>query len=106
MVFEKTILEYTKQFSEKNNLGFIVGSNNLYNMIFVNRYSPGAILLIPGIGAQGGDLKALEYINKVYELNNLIIINSSRQIIFSKNPRDETIRLRDQTISYFENRRQ
>lgn len=49
------------------------------------------IYLIPGIGAQGGDLKAL--IKSTYNKN--ILINSSRGIIFSEDPKKSLITLKN-----------
>ncbi len=55
--------------------------------------------LVPGIGAQGGDLEATlkAGLNKK---GSGLIINSSRGIIFAKNPREETQKLRS-TINYY-----
>ena len=53
------------------------------------------IFLVPGIGAQGGDLEATlkAGLNKQ---GKGLIINSSRAIIYSENPRQETENLRNQ----------
>jgi orotidine-5'-phosphate decarboxylase len=49
-------------------------------------------ILVPGVGTQGGDVNAV--IEKGLSSNNDgLIINSSSGVIFSKNPRDETIGL-------------
>ncbi len=62
--------------------------------IFKDRY-----FLIPGIGAQGGDLKkTLEH--GLTKQKSGLIINSSRGIIFSENPRDEALRLREEINRY------
>lgn len=51
-------------------------------------------ILIPGIGAQGGDLKAT--IENGLDSNNQgLIINSSRGIIFADNPRQATLKLHE-----------
>jgi orotidine-5'-phosphate decarboxylase len=51
--------------------------------------------LVPGIGAQGGDLKAtLEAGLNKKKVG--LIINSSRGIIFAKNPREEAKRLKEE----------
>lgn len=51
--------------------------------------------LVPGIGAQGGDLKAVlkAGLNKK---GGGLIINSSRYIIFAKNPREQVVKLRNE----------
>ena len=52
-------------------------------------------LLIPGIGAQGGDLEATLK-DGLNSKKQGLIINSSRGIIFAKNPRQEAEKLRDE----------
>ncbi len=104
-VFGKTVSEYIKYFSEKNNLGFVVGSNNFHHLISIFFSNSDLVLLIPGLGAQGGNLKELEHIYRIYKFNNPIIINSSRQIIFAENPHSETMKLRDQINVIFENKK-
>jgi len=63
----------------KNQTGFVIGANRLKE---IKKYSsaPEKIpLLIPGIGAQGNDLK-----NLMQNLNNkLYLINASRSIIYA-----------------------
>jgi orotidine-5'-phosphate decarboxylase len=55
--------------------------------------------LVPGIGAQGGDIKATLKAGLNKKKTGLII-NSSRSIIFAKDPRRETEKLRDQINVY------
>jgi len=51
-------------------------------------------LLVPGIGAQGGDLEATLKAGLNSKKQGLII-NSSRGIIFAENPRAEAMKLRN-----------
>ena len=52
-------------------------------------------ILVPGIGAQGGDLKAtLE--NGLDSHKQGVIINSSRGIIFAPDPREATLKLHEE----------
>lgn len=52
-------------------------------------------LLVPGIGAQGGDLEATLRAG-LNSKKQGIIINSSRGIIFANNPREEAMKLRNE----------
>ncbi len=62
--------------------------------IFKSRY-----FLVPGIGTQGGDLR--ETLAAGLRKNKSgLIISSSRGIIFSKNPRKEAIKLREEINKY------
>lgn len=55
--------------------------------------------LMPGIGAQGGDVEAAVKAGVNSEKKGLII-NSSRGIIFSENPAEEARKLRDEINKY------
>jgi len=55
--------------------------------------------LMPGIGAQSGDVEAAVKAG-INSQGKGLIINSSRGIIFSENPREETIKLRDEINKY------
>lgn len=57
------------------------------------------ILLVPGIGAQGGDVEAT--LKAGLNSNGKgLIINSSRAIIYAENPRQETEKLKSQINRY------
>lgn len=62
--------------------------------IFNDRY-----FLVPGIGAQGGDLKKTLTAGLTKNKSRLII-NSSRGIIFSENPRKEALKLKEEINKY------
>lgn len=69
-------------------LGAVVGATNDEEMSTIRAMLPDSIFLIPGIGAQGGNLeKVMKYtIGKVHPN---ILINSSRGIIFSYSKKNE-----------------
>ena len=73
----------------KKNIGLVVGATNDDAMMKV-RSSTDLPFLIPGIGAQGGDLKSVLRMNK----NHLdtTLINISRGIIFAGNKDFDSIR--------------
>ena len=58
--------------------------------------------LVPGVGAQGGDLKATLKAGLNKEGLGLII-NSSRSIIFSDNPKEEAKRLCEEIRKFKKN---
>ena len=55
--------------------------------------------LVPGIGAQGGDIKATVKAGLNTDTKG-IIVNSSRGIIFAENPAEEAKKLRDEINKY------
>ena len=75
----QTIAELSSELNNNNNIGLVVGATN---PDFMNKIRDLNNLpwLIPGIGAQGGDLEKSVYISNK---NSIGIINVSRSIIFA-----------------------
>ncbi len=75
----------SRSWSKKGNLGLVMGATAPQQLIDVRKVCPDLPLLIPGIGAQGGDLKDTVYHGVVP--GGIAIFNSSRGIIYaSKGP--------------------
>jgi len=73
---------------DQDMLGAVVGATNDEEMSTIRGMLPDSIFLIPGIGAQGGNLeKVMKY--TIGKENPNILINSSRGIIFSYDSDDE-----------------
>lgn len=65
----------------------------------IRKLAPDMFFLIPGIGAQGGDLgKTL--INGLRKDKSGLIIHTSRAIIFAENPRSAALTLRNEINKY------
>ena len=90
------------QWNKYGNLGLVVGATYPEELKLIRQSHPDMPLLIPGIGAQGGDLaSAIRY--GVDSRGEKAIINSSRQIIYASPGKDfaqaarrAAIELRDQ----------
>ncbi len=65
----------------------------------VRKIAPDMFFLVPGIGAQGGDLKKTLKAGLRKDKSGLII-NSSRGIIFAENPRIEALKLQNEINRY------
>lgn len=83
-----------KSWNGNGNCGLIVGATYPAELEIVRRIAPDLPFLIPGIGAQGGDVEKTVKAG-VDSTGKNAIINASRSIIFSKNPREDAQRLRD-----------
>ena len=84
-----------------NNCLLVVGATYPKELAEIRKIAKDMTFLVPGIGAQGGNVEKTVKAG----LNSKkvgMIINSSRQIIFSTNPRKETVKLRDE-INRFRN---
>ena len=104
----RVVAEKVNSWNSRGNLGLVVGATYPEELRTIRRDYPDIPLLIPGIGAQGGDLETVVR-NGVDAGRNRTIINSSRQILYAS--RDEDFapaagqaakNLRDAINSYLE----
>jgi orotidine-5'-phosphate decarboxylase len=103
-LYEK-VFEIASKWSD-GNIGFVVGATQSQQLRSIRKLAPHAPLLIPGIGAQGGNLE--DVVRYGCDANGeLAIINASRSILyassgkdFAKESRSEAILLND-TINSF-----
>lgn len=77
----------------------VIGATYPQELKEIRKIAKDMLLLIPGIGAQGGDLKKTLKAGLTGNKSGLII-SSSRGIIFSENPREEALRLREEINKY------
>ena len=75
------------QWNKHANIGLVVGATYPEELKLIRKNHPDMLLLIPGIGAQGGDL-ASAVSNGVDAQGRKAIISSSRQIIYASSGRD------------------
>ncbi len=87
------------EWNQNNNCMVVVGATYPAEMKKIRSTIGDMTFLVPGIGAQGGSVK--ETVKAGLNSKGMgIIINSARGIIFSNNPKQETIRLRDEINLY------
>ena len=82
----KQVLETSKTWKNAQNLMYVIGATKAEYFAEIRKIVPDNFLLVPGIGAQGGNLQEV----CKYGLNNNIglLINSSRAIIYASNKED------------------
>ncbi len=82
----KTVLETSKSWKNSKNLMYVVGATKAEYFKEIREIVPHSFLLVPGVGAQGGNL---EDVCK-YGMNENVglLINSSRGIIYASNGND------------------
>ena len=74
------VADKTQSLNDNNNLGIVVGATNEKQMSSLRDSTTGLSWLIPGIGAQGGDLETSV---KIGNKNGIGIVNISRSIIYA-----------------------
>ncbi len=103
-LYEK-VIETASRWSD-GNIGFVVGATQAQQLRSVRKIVPHAPLLIPGIGAQGGNLE--DVVRYGCDANgDLAVINASRSILYASNGKDfagkareEAMRLNDAINSF------
>ena len=75
------MIKSSKEWGDKNNMMYVVGATKPSHIEKIRSLIPDHFLLMPGIGAQGGNLNEI----CKYALNDNIgiIVNSSRSIIYA-----------------------
>jgi orotidine-5'-phosphate decarboxylase len=99
----KVVAERVSQdWNKNNNCMLVVGATYPAELAAVRKIVGDMTILVPGVGAQGGNLE----VTLTAGLNSKkqgLIINSSRGIIFAKNPREEAEKLRNNINNFLKN---
>ncbi len=83
----QVVAQRAKEWNLRGNIGLVVGATYPQELRLIRRLCPEMVLLIPGIGAQGGDLaSAARY--GTDERGERAIISSSRQILYASRGKD------------------
>ena len=77
----KQVLTTAQRWGTPDNLMFVIGATHPERFLEIRRLAPNNFFLVPGIGAQGGDLNRVSE----YGMNDHcgLLINSSREIIYA-----------------------
>ncbi|CAH8281751.1 orotidine-5'-phosphate decarboxylase [Mariniflexile fucanivorans] len=82
----KQVLETSKTWKNSRNLMYVVGATKAEYLADIRNIIPDSFLLVPGVGAQGGNLQE---VCKYGMADNVgLLINSSRGIIYASNGED------------------
>lgn len=82
----KKVLDTSKTYKNSGNLMYVVGATKADFLIEIRKIVPDSFLLVPGVGAQGGNLE--EVCSYGMSDNIGLLINSSRGIIYASNEKD------------------
>jgi len=89
-LYEYVAHRVAEEWNKEGNCGLVVGATYPEELREVRKIAPDLPILIPGIGAQGGDLEA-----SAKAAQHRFVINSSRKIIFAPSPRLEAEKTHD-----------
>lgn len=82
-LYEKVAFQVSNQWNMKDNAGLVVGATYPRELEKVRQIAKNIPILIPGVGAQGGDLE-----KTVKAAKKNFLLNSSRGIIFASDEED------------------
>jgi orotidine-5'-phosphate decarboxylase len=80
------VVKKAQQWTTSENIMFVVGATRGSNIAEIRKLAPKHFFLVPGVGAQGGNLKEVFEYGKNEDCG--LLINSSRAIIYASTGRD------------------
>ncbi|VVA43392.1 Orotidine 5'-phosphate decarboxylase [Candidatus Roizmanbacteria bacterium] len=93
-LYQYVAYQVANRWNKNKNCMLVIGATYPDELKEVRKIVGDMTLLVPGIGAQGGDLEATLKAGLNSKKQGLMI-NSSRGIIFAENPREEAMKLRN-----------
>lgn len=91
----ESVARHARQWNARGNVGLVVGATDPLRLARVRNLAPEMWFLVPGIGAQGGDLEATLRMGVRADGMGLLI-NASRSIASASDPRAAATSLRDE----------
>lgn len=86
-LYKTVIRQVTENWNNQENCGLVVGATHSEELAEVRKLAPEIPFLIPGIGAQGGDLEQ-SVLNGTDQSGGLALFNASRSIIYKSGGSD------------------
>lgn len=80
------VIESVCKWGTEENLMFVVGATRCESLKEIRKIIPDHFLLVPGVGAQGGDLEAISLYGSNQEIG--LLVNSSRSILYASSGKD------------------
>ena len=106
-LFEK-VIKTSRKWRNSEKIMYVVGAKNTKEIGKIRTIVPNSFLLVPGIGAQGGNLEEICKYGLDKDLK--LIVNSSRSIIYASNNSDfaqmaqnEAMKIQEEMENYLKN---
>lgn len=80
------VIRKSKEWGNPENLMFVVGATRADKIAEIRRLAPDHFFLVPGIGAQGGDLREVSAHGLTSDCG--LLVNSARAIIYASSGKD------------------
>ena len=82
----KEVLKVSKSWENSENLMYVVGATKAEYLTEIRQIIPNSFLLVPGVGAQGGNLQEVCKYGMIDTIG--LLINSSRGVIYASQGED------------------
>jgi orotidine-5'-phosphate decarboxylase len=82
----ETVIKKANTWAGPDRMMFVVGATKSTEFINIRKYAPNNFLLVPGVGAQGGNLEDVCRYGMTKDCG--LIVNASRSIIYASNGED------------------
>lgn len=80
------VIEKCHSWGSEENIMFVTGATNAKELTNVRKLAPRHFFLVPGVGAQGGDLDEVVHYGRNEDIG--LLVNSSRGIIYASKGQD------------------
>lgn len=90
------VIETSATWGDTDNTMYVVGATKAEALKGIRKIVPDHFLLIPGVGAQGGDMA--EVINNGANTHGGLLINASRSILYASNGKDFAVKAREEAM--------
>lgn len=92
----KAVIKTSRTWDNSDNLMYVVGATKAEHFSEIRKIVPNSFLLVPGVGAQGGNLREVCR----YGMNDTVglLVNSSRGIIYASKGEDFAEKAREEAL--------
>lgn len=81
-----------QHWNKNDNIGLVVGATAVKELRKIRQQCPEVWFLVPGVGAQGGDLAAVIEYGRRVDTQGGLIINSARAILYASDDKDFAVK--------------
>ena len=92
------VLEKVSTWGNPGNMMFVTGATHASDFVGVRKILPLHFFLVPGVGAQGGDLNTI--LDSGQNQDSGLLINVSRDILYASNSKNFAEAARNKALAY------
>jgi orotidine-5'-phosphate decarboxylase len=90
------VLKKAMTWGTPENMMFVVGATHPSELASIRALAPSTFFLVPGVGAQGGDLAAIS--KAALTKDGGLLVNASRSILYASNGKDFAVKAREEAL--------